>query len=95
MAFKKGMSGNPDGRPRGAKNRTTEELRQMLQSFLEGKLDEIDEIWRGLDPWQKVQFIDRLLKHTLPTPLHELEKLSDEQIDILIQKLKQDRLKFN
>ena len=87
--FKQGISGNPEGRPRGKGNKTTEQVRQLLQAFIEGKIDELETIWQDLDPWQKLQFIDRLLKHTLPAPLHSIEQFSEEDLDILIERLKE------
>jgi hypothetical protein len=45
-----------------------------------------------LEPKDRLNFIDRLLKHVLPAPLQELERLTDEQLDELINRLKkQDR----
>ena len=87
--YVKGQSGNPKGKKKGTRNRTTEQVRQLLQAFIEGKIDELETIWQDLDPWQKLQFIDRLLKHTLPAPLHSIEQFSEEDLDILIKRLKE------
>ena len=93
--YRKGQSGNPAGKPRGAKNRTTEQVRKLLQSFIEGKLPELETIWKGLDPKDKILFIDRLLKHTLPPPLHSIEQFSEDDLDLLIDKLRQKQSKLN
>ena len=93
--YKKGQSGNPTGKPRGAKNRTTEQMRKLLQSFIEGKINELETIWKDLEPWQKLQFMDRLLKHTLPAPLHSIEQFSEDDLDLLIDKLRQKQAKLN
>jgi hypothetical protein len=36
VAFKAGQSGNPDGRPKGATNKVTQELKEMIREALEG-----------------------------------------------------------
>ena len=95
MRYKKGESGNPAGRPKGQPNRTTEEVRRLLQSFIEGKINELETIWKDLESWQKLQFMDRLLKHTLPAPLHSIEQFSEEDLDLLIHKLRQKQAKLN
>ena len=90
--FKKGQSGNPAGRPKGTPNKTTEEIRTILQDFLSKNLDGIQESYESLDAKEKLTFIDRLLKHILPAPLHPLEKLTPEQLDEIINKLKNGEL---
>jgi hypothetical protein len=96
MAFKKGQSGNPKGRPVGSKTRTTEEIRLALHEFINGKIElkQLDDLWNRLSPKEKAQFFDRLLRHVLPAPVHELEKLSDEDLDRIITKLKNERLRI-
>ena len=93
--FKKGVDPrrNTEGRPKGKGNKTTEQLRQLLQAFIEGKIDELETIWQDLEPWQKLQFIDRLLKHVLPAPLHSIDQFSEEDLDILIERLKERYVK--
>lgn len=43
MAFKKGQSGNPSGRPKGAKDKVTREARELFLSVMEGELDNVKE----------------------------------------------------
>jgi hypothetical protein len=95
MRYKKGESGNPSGRPRGKGNRTTEEIRKLLQTFIEGKIPELEKIWKQLEPKDKISFIDRLLRHTIPAPLHSIEQFSEEDLDLLIEKLRQKHAKLN
>ena len=92
MGLQKGMTNNPNGRPKGKPNRTTDELRAMVQNFIDANLQTLQADFDLLEPKDRLNFIDRLLKHVLPAPLQELERLTDEQLDELINRLKkQDR----
>jgi len=93
MKFKKGIDSrrNTSGRPQGAKNKSTDQLRKLLQDFLESKLPELETIWSGLEDKEKLNYIDKLLKHILPTPQDELMRLSNEDLDRLIARLKADQ----
>lgn len=76
------------GRKPGTVNRSTDELRSLLQSFIDENMETMQADYDALDSRDRLNFIERLLKHVLPAPLQELEKLTDEQLDLLIQKLK-------
>ena len=88
--FKKGADTrrNTKGRPKGKPNRTTEQLRALLKTFVEGKIDELETIWRGLDAKEKINFLNMLLRHTLPPPINSIEQFSEHDLDVLIEKLK-------
>lgn len=90
MPFKKGISGNSKGRPKGAKNRNTEQVRELLVKFVNSNLQNLQKEYDLLEGRDKLIFIDRLLKHVLPRPLHELEYLDEKQLDDLIKRLKND-----
>lgn len=88
MGLKKGMTNNTKGRPKGKPNKTTEEIRTMIQNFISDNLDTLQEDFDKLDSKDRLVFIERILKQVLPAPLTELERLTDEQLDELIYKLK-------
>jgi hypothetical protein len=92
MPFEKGKSGNPAGRPAGTPNKTTEELRQVFAQFLNANLERLQELFDELEPKDQLSFIERCAKLVLPAPIHPLEKLTDEQITDLINKLKKGEL---
>ena len=66
MPFEKGNSGNPHGRPDGAKNKTTEELRNTVQSFIENNIESMQANFDQLDAKDKLMFIEKILSYTLP-----------------------------
>lgn len=89
---KKGTVNNPKGRPKGTPNKSTDELRTLLQNFIDDNMETLQADFDKLEPKDRLNFIDRLLKHVMPAPLQELERLTDEQLDELITRLKkQDR----
>jgi hypothetical protein len=76
------------GRKKGARNKTPEQIRKVIQSFIDRNFDSLQAEFNKLDAEKKLFFIEKLLKHVLPKPLNELERLTDEQLDELIKRLK-------
>lgn len=91
--FRPGQSGNPSGRPRGAKGKTSEVIRDNIRKFLAKNLSKMQKDFDKLDPKERIMLLERLMRHVLPAPQDELAKLSDEDLDKIIEKLKNDRLK--
>jgi hypothetical protein len=90
MKYKKGESGNPAGRKKGKPNRTTDQIRAMLHDFINTNIETLQTDFESMEPEKRLSFFERLLKHILPAPLQELERLSDEQLDELINRLKKN-----
>ncbi len=86
--YKPGESGNPAGRPKGAKNRTPEALRAFVQGFLFDRTADIEKAWKQLDDGQKLMYFDRLCKLILPPPVDPVLRLSDQDFDRLVNQLK-------
>jgi hypothetical protein len=91
MPFQPGQSGNPNGRPKGARDRTTKEIKDLLNKFISKNLDDIQEQYDQLDPQQKLQFFERVLKYVLPQQRDinqtiDVSNLSESQMDELINK---------
>jgi|GEM_PF-1376582 len=64
--FKPGESGNPDGRPKGTPNRTTAQIKNLLNEFVSQNLDDIQEQYNKLDASEKLQFFEKVLRYVLP-----------------------------
>ena len=86
--FKPGQSGNPAGKPAGAKNRTSEEIRQMILNFISENLPDLQANFNKLNARDKLVVFEKLLKYCLPTAVNELERLSDQQLEELAEKLR-------
>ena len=78
---------NTKGRPKGKANKTTEELRDLLKRFIDNNLDKLQDDFDKLDPKDRLAFIDRILKHVLPAPVQDITQFSEEDLDILINRL--------
>lgn len=93
MPFEKGISGNPEGRPKGATNRTSTQLREMITDFLENNFEKIVNDFTELKPKDRVKLYCDLLQYGLPrlqgVQLEtDFERLPDDQLQAIIEGLK-------
>jgi len=69
MGQRKGQTGNPDGRPKGAVNRTTKQAKEFLEFIMFGQLDNInkalDEL-KGKDNSRYLDACSKLFTYVLP-----------------------------
>jgi hypothetical protein len=88
-SFTKGKGGRPKGKP----NKITGTLREWISSFIDNNRPQIQKDWKSLDPKDRLIMFERLLKYTLPTLQAttltvDFEKLTDQQLDEIIERLK-------
>lgn len=65
MGLKKGKTNNPNGRPKGAVNKVTKEIKEKIANFINDKIVSIDEEWDKIDIKEKLKFIVELLPYVL------------------------------
>lgn len=94
MAFKKGQSGNPNGRRKGAPNKMTAELRERIKDFLERQWDKIERDFDSLEPEKRVALFEKLLQYVLPRMASmdiegelDFKVLSEETLDKIADRL--------
>ena len=66
MAFKKGKSGNPSGRPPGSKDKKSEKIRKWLLDIVENRRDMIADDLDAVDPATRLNFIAKILPYVAP-----------------------------
>jgi len=92
--FKQGESGNPGGRPKGSKNLTSREVKELVLGVLEKNFSgrKIASDLRELSGKQRIDVFLRLAQLVLP---HETDfkidysQLTDKQMDEMLDKILQ------
>jgi len=69
VKYKKGQSGNPAGKPKGALNRTTLEAKMLLEKILFGQVEGIEEALEEIKAKDPARYLDacaKLFTYVLP-----------------------------
>ena len=90
--YKEGQSGNPAGRPKGAKNKVSPLTKQEITEFLTDQWPQIKRDFGKLDPAQRMQYFWKIAGFVFPQPRENnlsvnFDQLTDQQIDQILDKL--------
>jgi len=78
------------GRRAGTPNRTTAELREALQSFIDANIDQLQDDFDALEPEKRLTFFEKIVKMVLPPPVNP-EQLTEAQLIQVLEYLKKQR----
>lgn len=93
---RKGVTNNPNGRPKGKPNKVTANLRSSIQFFLEKNWPKVQKEFDKMEPKDKLVFYDKMLAYSLPklqaTSLSlNFEELTEDELDEIINRLNQQQ----
>ena len=96
MPFEKGVSGNPNGRPKGSIDRSSQLLKECIKKFLLNQFEIIKKDFDQLSPKDRVRLYIDLLAYTVPKVQSVefesgFESLPDDQLDYIIEHLKKTK----
>jgi len=75
------------GRQAGTPNRTTTELREALQAFIDANIDQLQTDFDALDSEKRLTFFEKIVRMVLPPPVNP-EQLTESQLIQVIEYLK-------
>jgi predicted P-loop ATPase/GTPase len=83
------------GRQKGTANKVTTDLRTWINELLDSNRRQIATDIKKLEPQQRVMIFEKLLNYAVPKmqsveAKFEFDKLSEEQIDLIISELTKD-----
>ena len=84
----KGKTNNPNGRPKGSKNKVTTEVRDWISKVIDKQRPQLEKDLRLLEPAERWRIIEKLMSYVVPKMQAveanvNLNKLSDEDLDKL------------
>jgi len=86
MRYKKGQSGNPKGKPKGAENKIKKDIKQAYQMLIEKNLDNLT-LWLDSiaqkEPEKAFKLIIELSEYVLPKHARIEANVKDERLDAI------------
>jgi len=90
MPFKKGQSGNPTGKRKGTRSRTTIQLQQALLRLLDDHLETLSEDFKSMKAKDRASLLITLAKHVTPPALNP-DRLTEEQLEQIVEFLQKEK----
>lgn len=92
MPQPKGKTGNPNGRPKGSPNKTTQSVREWLTRLIDDNREQIRKDLAALELKERLQVLEKFMQYTVPKMQSvearvDIDRLSDSQIDQVINEL--------
>ena len=92
--FQKGVSGNPNGRKKGATNKTTAEIKEIITRIVGNQLEHIEkdlEKIRKSDPAEAMRLSSKFIDYVLPKQTKmEIEGELSHKVDKLVIEIKKN-----
>lgn len=87
--------GRMGGRQKGTPNKVTANVRDWLSELINKNRNQIESDLKRLDPKDRLQVLEKLLQYVLPkqqsvSEIVEFDKLTDDQLDALVNEITKD-----
>ncbi len=96
MGFKKDDPNiNRNGRPKGSRNKSTEEIKSILNGFISDNLEDLQEVYDSLEPKDKVSFLEKIIRYIIPQQKElkqniDITSLGEGDLDYIIERINQN-----
>lgn len=92
MKYQKGQSGNPQGRPKGSKNKVKSRLLNAITSIVEDNIERLQEDLDSLEPQERVKAVTNLIGYIIPKQQAVKADVTDEREQIVITNLSSESI---